>query len=199
MSRIANDVRFGNGATGGTWYNPPYPRTLADVEANWPQYRQRAAWLQQRFPTGKIAIAGTGLAFTQYWLFADYGRQSWGCDIDWAITRAGGVLGAWANFVMNADVTNQTQMTSFRRMGNAGQNRYDVLFTEDLLPCANDIVEAQLMLTRLRAVGIQLVHLISFAGPENDTNDMLWLPKAQWRTICGPTDIIVDPNLSEVP
>jgi hypothetical protein len=194
MSRFANDVRFTQ-----TWYtNPPYPTTVAEAE-KWPQFAQRAAWLHSQYPTGRLAIAGTGLAWTQYFLFTNHSRQSWGCDINWSVTRAKGILGAWANNVMEADVTNATQMTSFRRLGNTGQQRYDVLFTEDLLPCANDDAEAQLMLTRLRAVGTTLVHMVSVADPDTtQTPDMLWKTPEQWRALIG-TERIVLPDLTEVP
>jgi hypothetical protein len=193
MSRFANDVRFNQ-----TWYsNPPYPQTAEDA-VQWGMFAERAAWLHSQYPTGKIGIAGTGLAWTQYFLFTNHSRQSWGCDIDWAITKAKLNLGAWANFVMNADVTVASQMTSFRRLGNAGQNKYEILFTEDLLPCADSDAEVQLMLTNLRAVGTTLVHLVTPLMDNSVGTDMLWRTPEQWRALIGPNERIVYPDLSEV-
>lgn len=196
MSRFANDTRFGTDAgADGTWYSPRLPRTIAELD-RWPQYRQRAAWLHAEYPTGRIGIAGTGMAFTQYWLFVDHARQSWGCDVAWAITRAGGLLGAWANFVASYDVLNATQMgTNFRRLGNTGQGKYTVIFTEDLMPAMESEAEVATARTNLLLAGTTLVHLISpLDTTTTQTTDMLWRSKNQWRQLLS-NDRIVGPNL----
>lgn len=201
MSRPATAARFGDNGTGGTWYSAPYPGTL-EAAAQWPQFRQRAAWLVSQYPSSstRLGIAGTGFAWTQYWLFTDHGRQSWGFDVDWAITRAGGILGAWANFVAALDVLNSTQMgTTFRRMGMTGQNKYPVIFTEDLMPAMSSDAEVATARTNLLLAGVQLVHLITPAGDgQGQTTDMLWHTMPEWRALLG-SDRIVDPRLVDVP
>lgn len=198
MSRLATAARFGENGIGGTWYGPdPYPSTLEEA-ARWPQFAERAAWLHAQYPTGRIGVAGTGFALTQYFLFANHRRQSWGFDIGWAITRAGRMLGAQAGFVASYDVLNATQMgTNFRRMGNTGSNKYAVIFTEDLLPCMDSEAEVGTARTNLLLAGTTLVHLISPDGPEVSTDDMLWLPMSRWRQLLS-SDRIVDPNLVDV-
>lgn len=200
MSRTANAARFGDGGIGGSWYNPPMPVDSVDAAARWPQYAQRAAWLHAQYPTGRIGVAGTGFAWTQYFLFANHSRQSWGFDVDWAITKASVHLGAWASFVDSLDVLNASDMgTTFRRMGNAGQGKYTVIFTEDLMPAMSSDAEVTTSRNNLLLAGTSLVHLITPSDPTaTQTTDMLWHSMAEWKVLL-PGDRIVTPLLVDVP
>ena len=214
MSRPANAARFGENGVGGTWYNPPYPSDLAEINPWHPNpppagvpvstraNRERAAWLVQQYPSTntRLGIAGTGFALTQYWLFVDHNRQSWGFDVAWAVAKAGNILDAWSSFVQALDVLNSTQMgTTFRRMGMTGNAKYPVIFTEDLLPAMSNDAEVATARTNLLLAGVSLVHLIT---PRDDTvaqgSDMLWHTFPEWRALLN-TDRIVNQNLQEVP
>ncbi|MDQ3540047.1 MAG: hypothetical protein M3440_05110 [Chloroflexota bacterium] len=158
--------------------------------------------MNSQYPSGRIGIAGTGYAWTQYFLFANHGRQSWGFDVGWAITRAGGILGEQASFVAAYDVLVASQMgTNFRRMGNTGSNKYTTIFTEDLLPCMESETEVATARTNLLLAGTILVHLITpdTGIQRRASEDMLWRSEAQWRALVGTGERIIRPDLSDAP
>lgn len=198
MSQPANAARFGENGVGGTWYDPEY---YPDAAAAEPVFAPRAAWLHAQYPSARIGVAGTGFGWVQYFLFQNHSHQSWGFDVQWAITSAQVKLGAWANFVMALDIVTATpaQLTTFRRMGMVGQQKYPVIFTEDLLPALSNDAEVATALANLRTVGTSLVHLVT---PRMDdraqTPDMLWHSPSEWRALVG-SDRLILPDLTEVP
>lgn len=202
MSRHASAARFGDGGVAGEWYNPPYPRTLDDVAAYGEMFRRRADWLAARYPAiTKIGIAGAGFGLTGYYLSTAHAKDVYMCDTAWATGIGTTTLGPLGTRLGAHDIATSTGATGFRRMGNTGSNKYPLIFTEDLLPCAESEAEAQAMLTNLRAAGTTLVHLITPSDGAGivATPDMLWRTMAQWRALIGPGEVIVHPSLQEVP
>jgi hypothetical protein len=196
MARHANEARFGTTTQGGSWYAPPYPRVVVDG-----MWRPRAAWLHQQYPTAaQIAIAGCGFGHTLYWLHTDHARNPYGCDVQWAANIAAGIVPGGTSRIAAHDVLSSNAMTQFRRMGMSGQNRYPLLLTEDLLPAMDSEAEVATALTNLRAIALNVVHLITPLMTDTAQDpDMLWRTPAQWRSLIGPNERIVGPNLEDWP
>lgn len=195
MPRYANDVRFTQ-----EWYSPAYPTTIEEVEASWPFFKQRAAFLASEYPDIlKIAIAGAGFGATAYYLYVNHGKDPYCCDIAYATTKSANTMKGISTRMSEVDVLDAAACERWRRAHNTGKTKFPLIFTEDLLPCTESEIEVQTMLTNLRAIGDQLIHLISPKVPENSTTDMLWRTSAEWRALIGPNERIVLPNLTEVP
>lgn len=199
MPKYADDVRFTQ-----TWYaNPPYPTTIQEVEANWPMFRQRAALIAARYPTiTRVGVAGAGFGALVYYLILLHGKDAWGCDIAWAVNQASGTLGTNTSRIVAADVLIAADMEKWRLSATGSKsvrNKIPLIITEDLLPCVDSEAEVQTMLTNLRAVGTQLVHIITDGVGTITTDDMLWRTPQQWRTLIGPNEPIYLANLTEVP
>jgi hypothetical protein len=166
----------------------------------WPQFRQRAAWLAARFPnTARIGIAGAGCGLTGYYLYTEHGIDPFMCDTQWAANIGAGIIPGGTSRIRALDMTISNQANQFRQMANSGQARQWPVFTEDLLPAADSEAEVATMLTNIRTTSqFPLVHLVTPLMPDTEqTSDMLWRTMAQWRTLVGPSDVLVDMNLIE--
>jgi hypothetical protein len=201
VPRLADPTRFGEAGQGGSWYSPPYPETLAEVDARWPQFAERAAWLHAQYPSGTIGIVGSGYGWTLYFLNANHGRTVRGVDGQWAIAKAknllGPTLGSWVDV---KDALSSPQMNEFRLMGNKGKQVYSVVLTEDVLPSLASDAEVATALAAIRTTASAVVHLVTTREPGEavSTEDMLWHTAAEWRALIGPTDRIITASLMEI-
>lgn len=197
MPKYANEVRFTQ-----TWYSPAYPTTIEEVEANWPMFKQRADLIAARYPTiSTIGVAGAGYGALMYYLYFTHGKNPWGFDIAWAANQGAGTLKAASNRLIAADALVPADMELFRRAATGSgdaRNKIPLIVTEDMLPCVDNEAEVQAMLTNLRAISSQMIHIVTPSGPNQTTDDMLWRTPQEWRQIVGPTDALYLVDLTEV-
>lgn len=220
MSRVytANDYASAGNHTGDrlTAYSDD------DYEA------QILTWIDARLATltaglagleqNKILIAGCGLGHTLAHLMDSHGfTDVWGCDASaYAIARAQALWPQYASRFIQADVTVRQQVSAVRSAaGLSGNQQFRAVITEDLLPCATDVAEAQAMLTELRRAALGEGHIITMLDPQGvqqpdgsvtypwggalQMPGYLWLTAAEWRTLIGNSAWIFTAQGDQVP
>lgn len=180
-----------------------------------PFYALRAAAIKAAFPSlsasSKILVAGCGYGYLLEELFALGLTGSYGCDgSTYAMTT--GKLGVSNTVQLRLQQKNILVPNDMRDMrqfaGLQGQNKFDLVITEDVLPCftASEVPTA---LANLRATGTNVAHIIScweeFAyttklgdgsivmnvnGVLVRMPGLLWLTRPEWRTQVGQGEII---------
>ena len=197
MSRHATPERFN-----GSWYaNPPYQRFQF--------HGTRATVANNRFAQikgSKILVAGCGFGYLVDELIRQGFANTYGCDIPWAIEQGRLELPHIANRLIVADVTIRSQLNALKTAaGLTTRQSFALAITEDLLPAADNVAEAQTMLTELRRISSSLFHIITMMQPGEVKNpdgsvsanggikrdaDMLWLTAQEWRSVIGAEAIL---------
>ena len=156
-------------------------------------------------PNTRILVAGVGLSG----IVAeanDRGWPTWGIDASsYAITQAQALWPAWASRYLLASATNRSQLSGVRTAaGLTGNQRFALVITDDMLPCADTEAEAQTMLAELRRIGTNFWHNLTVSDPTDPrrgvpaTQQMLWRTRQQWAQIINaPTEVMYDLELRE--
>lgn len=178
----------------------------------------RARGVLQAILTSKILIAGCGWGFLIEELTNQGFTDVWGCDAsDYAVnTAAPRDIPSLSSRVLLGDVTSDQSMIDVANAaGLPGNNpRFRACITEDILPCAETVEEAQQMLTVLRTRARALFHFItprdqlgvlqpdgSVVWPWGEQAQMpgfLWLSEQEWIDLIGPGEGIVFAGSGEV-
>ncbi len=159
MSKLATPARFNGG-----WYT---------------QYRRydffalRAQITGNRFgqlKNSKVLIAGCGTGYLVDELTNQGFGDVWGCDASaWVIDQGKALLPGVASRLFVSDPigwTNNTARNAVRSVvGLSGNNAFNLIITEDMLPCADHETEAQSMLTGLRSMRQTMLHVITCGNP----------------------------------
>ena len=197
MARHATPERFN-----GSWYaNPPYQRFQF--------HGTRAAVANNRFAQikgSKILVAGCGYGYLVDELARLGFTNAYGCDTSWAIGQGKLELPHIANRLIVADVTIRSQLTALKTAaGLSTRQSFALTITEDLLPAADNVAEAQTMLTELRRISSSLFHIVTMMQPGETKNpdgsvsangavkriaDMLWQDSNTWRSVIGAEAIL---------
>lgn len=194
MSRLATLADF----EGGGLYSVPYQKF--DYFAN------RANTILGRYQNAKVLVAGCGWGYLVDELLSR-GIDAWGCDASaYATGRAVTALPATsAARVLTADCLSQTAMNTVKSAaGLKGRTVFGGIVTDDLLTTCVDEAEVQAMLTILRANTSAMAHILTFTdGSPRDLAEycapgLLWRTVAQWKTIIGNNEPLLDPMGREV-
>lgn len=210
MSKFATESRFGNYDVGtvGSWFSPAYDDPIRKE-----QWVERAGLVQLHGGNltyaasksdggSKVLVAGCGFGYL-CWELWNLGLSAWGADIAWPITKGkGGKLPNISDHIFEADCTSTTAIGTVKSQAGIGKNgKFALGITDDLLSAADDAANVSAMLTALRANCTRLLHFITCynAGdpksgrlPDGTTPDWLAMSQSAWRTLIGPTDVIVD-------
>jgi hypothetical protein len=207
MSKFATPERFGlyEGNICGTWWCPPLG------PQHRPIYQEYAAFIAAQYPSltrtpgspaagARILIVGCGYGFTVDELRI-LGFNAWGCDgAQWAIDRGKILNPASAPFLVVADATSASEMSSVRSaMGLRNNQRIPLVVTEDLLSCADDASNAQAMALGINGVGTSFCHFITCYEMDDGTmgipvNDGYYRTRPQWSAALPSGHLVVNIN-----
>jgi hypothetical protein len=199
-----------------------YEGVVDDAYRRYGHFSRRAQDFQGRWNqllTAKNLIAGCGWGYLLDEMTTRGFTDLWGFDASaYAIQQAQIVLPvALRSRVFVADVLSTSDMQDMRQnAGLRGQQRFTGVLTEDLLPCAASVAEAQTMLANLRAISQSMAHIITPRDSEGvlqpdgsviypwggqlQMPGFLWLSAAEWRAIIGSGErIFLTGTYEEVP
>lgn len=171
MAVLATQARFEEGG----WYSQ---------YRNYPFFAQRAAWINQTVPTGKLLIAGCGWGYLVDELLK-LGRDVWGIDASAYCVGKGIAPGRvfQRSALVRADLN-----AAKTAAGVASNGRFAAGVTEDLLPCLT-VPEVSSALQELRRACTSLLHIVTpgdgSAQPPGRVPEMTWRDVAGWKQIVG--------------
>jgi 2-polyprenyl-3-methyl-5-hydroxy-6-metoxy-1,4-benzoquinol methylase len=182
VSRLASVYDFEPGehrlrATAARW-NPP----MYDQYRRYPYFGQRADWIAEHYPRVKrVLVAGCGWGFLVEELVRR-GIDAWGIDAaDYAIQKAARHVRGVAPRIRRGDVL------------NAGiDGTYDLIVTEDLLPCASDESEAVRMAAHVRQHAGKVLHIVTPGDPADPSKlpGVLWKSLEEWKSLVGGDTVL---------
>jgi hypothetical protein len=165
-------------------------------------FQQRVDGLIGRFaPNGqKVAVWGCGFGYLVEMLLAA-GYDAYGFDAStYAITRGKELLPGIAARLFVRDALVSGDMTPARRdAGLAGQQRFPLLVTEDMLTVLTD-AEITTAVTNLRGISSSnLLHIVWPLLPDRVQDPRCtWKSVDAWRAILCPPDVVYDAETHRV-
>lgn len=178
----------------------------------YPFFAQRATWLlslharlnsagifNKTVQTTKVLIAGCAYGYLVEELVAR-GFDAYGFDASpYANQKAATSVNATTRQrVMQRDMTIAADYTEIKRVANVrGQSKFDILVTEDVLPCLTD-TEIQNAIPQARNAATVLVHIIT-PGTLNDPSLVVglnWKTMNEWYTFLTTNSVMPDWLLS---
>ncbi len=163
-------------------------------------------------------MAGCGFGYLVKHLMIGGFTDVWGCDISqWAIAQGQLATPAIAIRLVVADCTNRSSLNALRTTaGLTGNSRFRLVITEDMLPAADATAEAQTMLTELRRVAQDMVHMATCmqvgehknpdgsvsraaGAPPHRVAEILWETATGWKAIINNSnEMLLDVETGEV-
>jgi hypothetical protein len=185
MALIADISRFEQGG----WY---------DGYRRYPFFAERASWLNQVAPPGKILVAGCGWGYLVDELIL-LGRDVWGIDASaYCVSKS-----VVSDRILQRSVLVRSDLNATRTAaGIAANGRFAAGVTEDLLPCLTipEVISALSELRRIITV-TALFHIITpgdgNAQPPGRVPDMSWRTQQEWKNIVG-NDLIYNSETGSV-
>lgn len=173
-------------------------QNLTDLYSNYRDYDAFAQRMAQFVNLGvvktrKIGIAGVGFGYLLQRMVLDGYTDAWGFDASsYAIAEAQNVLTNQTakDRLMVADALVSGDMTAFKSFaGLQGGQRFNYIFSEEMLSCAASDAEVTTMVNNLGAIAQTVIHLVTpsdeNAGVVDDTLGLMWKTGAEWKALVG--------------
>lgn len=199
MSRIYTQEDY-EGVVDDQYRRYPFFATRADiVDALFPEHRNEI-----------VVVAGGGWGYLLDELDARQWNRVYSLDASaYAVNKGGQEMPTKASRILQGDILNDQDLRNFRR--DVGRPVF--VITEDILPCAADVAEAQLMLDNLRGFRRPSGAMMHFITPRDELGVLqadgsvvwpwgeevqmpgfLWLTEQEWLDLIGPDEPVVFTN-----
>jgi len=177
--RLDGYTDYGRAMWGGTWTFGGFAEDTLD----------RAASKGVSLSNRSVLVVGSGFGFMVEELLAR-GVNAWGLDVsEYAISQTPAAI-VGRNLLGDARL--RSALNAARSAaGLKGNARFDLILTEDVLPCMSSDAEALALAVELRRHAIRVGHRVSTFPSLADVG-YLWHTLAEWRALLGSGDWLWD-------